>query len=390
MSRRVATAVLIGAVLAGCTTVREVNPPDRKTTSPMPADVREHESGPESPIAYGFQVPRGAAQIGPLIRYRSDRLINAYQPQLDAAQARRDADQQRRRDDAEANGTPLPPPTPTPTTAPTNDTFRLLDNPPRPDTTISLMRVNGKPTTVVRAMLAQIDVILPKAGIARSNVRKYCKSQDRRIVSCHLRAKGVARNGRRLAVTLAVDPGDIKTRTSPPATNQHPVMYLRVEYIGDPRDGQVNRRHDSDISVPKSVRRRDLSGLIWPRMDIDAKGSTPLLNGWRAPLGSDILLSGYHPAFVVLATTKALDASNIAAKFATSIQAEPKIDVVEDLNEITTTYTSVGPLGERALASYILSARGYYAVLFYWPPPTPVPVPVPVPVQPVASVQPAN
>ena len=47
---------------------------------------------------------------------------------------------------------------------------------------------------------------------------------------------------------------------------------------------------------------------------------------------------------------------------------EPAKDVVEDLNEITTTYIAKGKNGEVALASYVLSARGYYAMLFYTPP----------------------
>jgi hypothetical protein len=235
------------------------------------------------------------------------------------------------------------------------------------------MRVTGEPTDVVRAMLAQIDVILPKAGIVRSDISKYCKATNRRVTSCHLRVTGTTRNGRKLTVTMTVDPGDIETRTSAPASNRNPVMYLRVAYVGDPRAGQANRRHDSDVNVPVGVRRPDTSGLIWPGMDLDAKPSSRLLNGWRRPLGSEILLSAFKPAFVVVSTAKALDASSIAEKFATSVQDEPKVDVVEDLNEITTTYTAVGPNGERGLASYVLSARGNYAVLFWIPAPGPGP-----------------
>jgi len=393
MGRRFISAVgltpLIVAVLAGCAPTA-VAPNPTKTSAASPdtgtvTDFSEHESGPESPIAYGFQVPRGASQIGPLVRYRSTRLLQAYKPELDAAQAQKDASEQRRRDEAEAAGRPLPTPTPTPTTAPSKDTFYLLDDPPKPDTTISLMRVNGSPTAVLRAMLAQIDVILPKTGIVRTDIGRYCAAEDRRITSCSVNVKGKTRNGRALAVSLAVDPGDATTRTGAPATNQRPVMFFRVAYIGDPRDGQMNRQHDSDVTVPTGVKTRDKSGLIWPRMDEDAKLTSDLLNGWRAPTGSELLLSAYHPAFVVLTTTRAFDSSNAAAKFAESVQEEPPVDVVEDLNEIVTTYTATNPDGTRAMASYILSARGYYAVLFFDPPeidpdatatPTQTPTPV--------------
>jgi hypothetical protein len=395
MGRRVTgvaalASILLISVLAGCAP-RAATPqptPTADTASPEAADTTDgtaHESGPESPIAYGFQVPRGASQVGPLVRYRSERLIRAYQTELEAAQARRDADTQRRRDEAEARGTPPPVPTPTPSAAPTSDTFRLLSDPPKPDVTVSLMRINGSPTTVVRAMLAQIDVILPKAGIARSDISRYCDAKARRIAGCYLRTTGTTQNGRRLTVTLRVDPGDVETRTSPPASNKKPVMYLRVAYVGDPRAGQANRRHDSDVDVPVGVRRRDTSGLIWPGMDLDAQPTSRLLNGWRRPLGAKLLLSAYKPAFVVVSTTKALDASSIAEKFATSIQEEPKVDVVEDLNEITTTYTAVGPNGERGLASYVLSARGYYAVLFWIPAPEPDPSASASPVVPLAN-----
>ena len=103
--------ILLVTLLAGC--APRVVPPQPTPTTPVSpeasesadvTDVTEHESGPESPIAYGFQVPRGASQVGPLVRYRSDRLLRAYQTELETAQARRDADWQRRCDEREARG----------------------------------------------------------------------------------------------------------------------------------------------------------------------------------------------------------------------------------------------------------------------------------------------
>jgi hypothetical protein len=371
--RRAATAVAAAVLVvlpAGCEQAPGGLSPDPSETSdrPAPTDVSEHESGPESPIAYSLQVPRGATQVGPLMRYRSERLIEAYKPELDAAQAQRDAEQQRRRTEAEENGTPLPPPTPTPTTEPSDDTFNLLENPPKPDTTVSLMRIDGSPTDVVRAMVAQIDTVLPDAGIKRTDITTYCDEENRRITGCRLDVEGTTANDRELEVTLTVDPGDLETRTAPPATNQNPVMMLKVEYVGDPRRGQLNRRGDGDVDVPREVETPDRSGLIWPRMDEDAPLSTPLLNDWTAPLGSTVLLSGFEPGFVATATTKALDADRIASEFAETVAKEPAKDVVEDLNEITTTYIARGKNGEEALASYVLSARGYYAMLLYTPP----------------------
>lgn len=363
-------AVVLAMVLAGCEQAGGGLSPDPSRTSdrPAPSDVSEHESGPESPIAFGLQVPRGATQLGPLIRYRSDRLIEAYKPELDAAQAQRDAEQQRRRTEAEQNGTPLPPPTPTPSTEPSNDTFDLLENPPKPDTTISLMRIDGPPTDVVRAMAAQIDVVLPDAGIKRTDISTFCDAENRRITGCRIEVEGQTARKRDLKITLTVDPGDLRTRTSPPGANQNPVMMLKVEYVGDPREGQTNRRGDSDVDVPREVETPDPTDLIWPRMDEDAPIATPLLNDWIAPLDATLLLSGFEPRFAAVATAKALDADRIAAEFAETVSEEPAKDVVEDLNEITTTYIAKGRNGEVALASYVLSARGYYAMLVHTPP----------------------
>lgn len=374
-------SVAVGA-LGACGSIPERPAPGPSTTTASPSDagetanVREHENGPESPIAYGFRVPAGASQVGPLIRSRSQRLLEAYRPELEAAEARRDAEAMRRLDEKEAQGSPVPPQQPTaePTEQPTEDTFGRLKAPPKPDTTISVMRIDGQPTDVVRAMLAQIDVILPKAGIVRTDIGKYCESQRRRVVSCHVEAAGRTPAGRAIDVTMHVDPGNFRTRTSPPATNQQPVMYLRVAYIGDPREGQANRRGDSNIEVPAGVKGPDRRHLIWPKMDLDAPRSSRLLNGWRAPLKTaDLLLSGYAPAFAVLSATKAADASAMARQFALGINKNAAVDVVEDLNEITTTYTATAPDGGVATASYILSARGYYVVLFYEPPPAPAP-----------------
>lgn len=379
MGRRAAAtstlaSMLVLAVLTGCGPRTPATQPTVEPSSPAPSpnsSLNEDESGPDSPIAYGFRVPRGASQVGPLVRYRSAKLKYAYQPELDAAQARKDADEQRKWDNSKNKGTPRPVSNPTATPAPTRDTFRLLGEPPKPDVTVSLMRINGNPTTVVRAMLAQIDVILPKAGIVRNDISRYCEAVETRITSCRLSARGTTHNGRRLQVTFAVDPGDLQTRTSPPGAHRKPVMYLRIAYIGNPRDGQANRRFDSNVDVPAGVASSDTSGLIWPGMDLDATRSTRLLNDWRAPREADLLLSAFRPSFAVVSTDKALDASAIAQQYAESVQAEPTVDVVEDLNEVTTTYTAVAPNGDRAIASYVLSARGYYAVLFWNPAPTP-------------------
>src|SRR4029079_15373563 len=74
MGRRVTGAralapLLFVTLLIGCAP-RTATPLPTQASSASPdaveaTDVTEHESGPESPIAYGFQVPRAASQVGP-------------------------------------------------------------------------------------------------------------------------------------------------------------------------------------------------------------------------------------------------------------------------------------------------------------------------------------
>jgi hypothetical protein len=345
--------------------------PSAAATAAKEADLSEHESGPESPIAYGLFVPAGATQLGPLFRYRSSRLIAAYRPELAAAQAQRDAEAADKLAEDLADGTPAPSPTPTPTTRPSPDSFKIIENPPRPDTSISLMRIDGDPSDVVRRMLAQMDAAVPDAGLVLDDLSKYCTAQDRRITSCLAVARGMTEGNREIRVTMQVDAGQLATRTAPPAAMTRPVMQVTTEYVGDARTGQLGRETGSLDDIPEIRPEDEKSGLIWPKMDLDADNTTSLLNGWVAPPAATLLVSGYTPAFVAMTTTKAEEADQIAEQYVTSVAAGRTItkDVAEDLNSVSTMYAVRTRDGAVARAVYILSARGNYTALFYTPPP---------------------
>lgn len=358
-------------VLAACESGAGTDPtqPISTVTTTKAPDVAEHESGPESPLTYGMQVPRGATQLGPLIRYRSARLIAAYDPELKAAIAQKAAEDKDESDEADREGTPLPSTTPTPDTRPSDDTFELLEDPPKPDSTISLMRIDGKPSTVVRRMLAQIDAVLPDADIGMDNLADYCQATDLRITSCKLAVRGLTADERDIRITMTVDPGDLTTRTSPPSDLTRPVMTLTIEYVGEPRKGQLSRESTDIGKIANVDSDTETSGLIWPKMDLDALPTTKLVNGWTAPPTATILLSGYRPKFVEVTTRRAADADLIAEQFAVTNSANGDYvkDVVEDLNEVSTTYTAIAKDGSIARAVYVLSARGNYTALFYYP-----------------------
>lgn len=374
----VVTVCLLVATLAAC----ESNPgkggtkPSPSVSATEPANVVEHESGPQSPIAYGLQVPRGATQLGPLLRYRSTELIAEYQPELDAAldeaEAKRAVKEAEALAEAQEKGDPPPTPTPTtpttPSTRPSDDTFSLLDNPPRPDTTVSLMRIDGQPTEVVQSLLAQIASLLPDNDIVVDDLSAYCSADHGRIKGCKLNEQGATGSGRELKVNLSIDPGNVSTRTSAPAAQMSPVMSLRVAYVGDPRAGQLGGEPDEVDNVPDKLE-PDVSGLIWPKMDLDSPPTSKLLDGWTIPEGASIVLSGYSPAFAAIATADVREADRISEAWVTSVAGDDVVqkDVVEDLNEISTTYRVTLRDGTQALASNVLSARGSYAMMFYTP-----------------------
>jgi hypothetical protein len=369
---RVAVATLALIALAACdgTSGTDGTTPTAAPSTTAAPNLSDHESGPESPIAYGLFVPAGATQLGPLFRYRSAALIAAYQPELQAIEAQRAADAAAKVADDEANGTPSPTPTPTPTTRPSPDTFKLIgDEAPRPDTSISLMRVDGDPSDVVRRMLAQIDAAIPDADLVLDDLSKYCTSEERRITGCQVVASGATEGKREIRVSLSVDTGNLATRTAPPGALTRPVMQLTVEYVGDPRAGQLGRDTGKLGDIADIEKMPDRSGLIWPKMDLDADLTTPLVNGWIAPPSVTLLLSGYQPQFVAMTAERAVDADQIAEQFALANSRKGAItkDVVEDLNSVSTMYSARAKGGAVARAVYILSARGNYTALFYTP-----------------------
>ncbi|MCW2768951.1 MAG: hypothetical protein JWR27_384 [Aeromicrobium sp.] len=337
-----------------------------------PPDLSEHESGPESPIAYGLFVPEGATQLGPLFRYRSDRLIQAYRPDLEAAEAQSEAVKADKIAQDEANGTPAPSPTPTPTptSRPSDDSFRILEETPRPDTTISLMRIDGSPSDVVRRMLAQVDAALPEADVELDDLSAYCTSTKRRITGCEFSVRGKTEGSRDIRITMRVDPGRLADRTSAPATLGKPVMEVTVQFVGEPRAGQLARETGSLDNIAEIDPQTETSGLIWPKMDEDAPPTTKLVDGWVAPTSTTLILSGFDPQFAMVSTRGAALADQVALAYVTSHSRDGRTskDVAEDLNSVSTTYTARTANGGTARAINIMSARGNYTTLFYTPP----------------------
>lgn len=379
MSKTPRFAALVAAlalVAAGCQSTAGVPDPAQPTASastapPSPtadaADLDPFESGPESPLGYGLQVPDGATQLGPLTRIRSQRLIAAYAPDLQASEAQQAADDraklaERQEDDPAATATP-----PAPDDRPSDDSFALIEDGPLPDTVISVMRIDGEPTLVVGRMLAQLEAMLPEAEVP-TDLASWCESRQKRISGCRLGLSGTTADDRDVRIILTVDPGNVTTRTAPPSALRRPVMTLQLKYVGDPRAGQIERE-SGDIGEVRDVEDEpDSSGLIWPSMDLDATRLTPLVEGFVAPDEATILLSGFDPSFVELTTDKATTADNLARQWVDNrVDSAVAKDVAVELNEVSTTYS--GTKGDTFYrATYVLSARGNYVLLMVYPP----------------------
>lgn len=365
----IAALALVSGLSACESTQSQTKPTSTAITTTAP-DVSTQASGPESPIAYGLQVPEGATQLGPLVRFRSARLIAAYQPELDSALAQKAAEDAAAAAQAAEDGETIPTPTPTPVNRPNDDTFGLLDTIPKPDTTVSVMRVDGNPSDVVIRMISQIAAVLPNSDINTDDLSPYCTSASGRYTACTLNIRGLTDGDRAVQVSLTVDPGNVALRTTPPAAETHPVMTLSIGYGGDPRQGQLGHDSDGIGDLPDGSMTAPDSPLSWPTMDKDAGRTQALLDGtWLVPEGATILLSGFRPQFVALSTEKGRQADLISEEYVRSVADKGVFteDVVEDLNEISTTYTATRKDGRRAFATYVLSARGNYAMLFYLP-----------------------
>lgn len=358
-----ATAAIL--TLSSCTTDAGVPSADRTT---VPPEIDSHESGPASPIAYGLSVPAGATQLGPLVRYRSERLIAAYKPELDAVRAEQALEEAEEAEEQGTEATETPTPTPTINNRPEGDFFEDLEDPPKPDTFVSLMRIDGKPTLVVRRLLAELSVLLPESGIVTDDLSAYCKARDRRVIGCALDVSGTTPGGRDLRVRVSVDPGEVSTRTGNFASLERPVMRLDVAYVGDPRAGQEDRTPEDLDNPPQVEDTTEKTDWIWPKMDEDASADEPVIDDFSPPSSATVLLSGQRPPFATMTTLRASIATEVAENFTSErIEGTVQRDVMADLNEVVISTWGTRADGREVRTVHTLSARGNYLSLFLDP-----------------------
>ncbi|NLC97556.1 MAG: hypothetical protein GX678_00545 [Actinomycetales bacterium] len=365
------SSIAVAVSLTACTP--SIAPTAKDEAPNTTEEIERHESAPASPIAFGISVPHGAVQLGPLVRWRSAELIKTYRVDLAAIEAEEEAVRLREIEEKQAEDPEWVPPTPTPSTnsggTSRRDTFSKLEDTPRADTYVSLMRITGKPTLVVRTVLAQLSVLLPDAEIVTDDLSEYCTARNRRVINCELSLTGETPSGRNLKVHLTVDPGDVTERTGRAASRERPVMALYIQEIGDPRESQANRTPERLSSPPDVSLTAEKTDWIWPRMDESASSNGPVIGGWAPPASATILLTGKVPEFATMTTYRTSIANEISQRFVASqlTQVEPVIDTVADLNETLESTYGTNPKGEQVRSVRIASARGNFVSLFILP-----------------------
>ena len=330
-----------------------------------------HESAVDSPLEFGFTVPRGASQIGPLLRFRSRALLEEFQPDLAQAQLIDDTElAETSLEKALARSEPVSESSTKPYLEPLADSFALLENPPTPDVMYAFLRVDGDATTVFQNMLTQIREILPRTEVHPNLWSDYCTVENTVIQHCSVSTKGMASNGHELNVQLKVFPGDVSNKVAPAGAKLRPVMTLRVAYAGEPRAEQVDSGSFERTELPPGPSPEPQT-LSWPLMKSDAPATDPLLDGeFIAPKDTTILLSGSFPNFVVLLSNQAKSLEYIAKEWVSrySDAGEVERDVIENLNEFSTIYLAKSSKpGLVARAALVQSARGNYLVMSYLP-----------------------
>lgn len=383
IARALAFGTATATLLAGCTTASggDGDGP-AETQNPAAAEIPEHETTAGSPIGYGMSVPDGATQLGPLVRKRSARLIATYQDQL--AEARQKAAQEEARKRFE-EGIDETTPTPTPSPSPSQDTFDELDESPEPDITTALLRVDDKPAEVFESMLAELDELLPDNAIEPSRWSQFCEADNLVYTGCSVTQEGRTTEGDNIKVVVSVDPGNTETLVAPPASDKRPIMTVTAQNTDNPAQGLQDPEDPEDpdsessatptpsVTPAPPTQLPEVEGTF-PQMETatPAKADASLLNSsWKVRDDVTLLLSGYRPGFAIFVADRNTNADAVARSYvlAFSDKGAPTQDIVEDRNEISTTYAArSSKRGLVATATYVQSGRGNYVALFYTPP----------------------
>ncbi len=384
-----ATAVAVG--LSGCSPLTPSPPdPTESTHAGLKVDVGQHETFAGTPIAFSLTVPEGTTQLGPLVRRRSTTLLAAYAPVLVEAQRRAaiEAAAEAAEHPEETTPTPTEPPNP----LPTDDTFSLLEEAPEPDTTTSLLRVDGDPGEAFSEVIGQVATLVPELQLDPEEWSRFCTVTNDLYSGCDLDVTGRTTEDLGVRVIATVDPGNMRTKQSPAGSQGKPVMTVTVIQTDPPDMRPVWEALDESTDTPGEGERPEVPEPTpvpatttplpaapaveakWPEFPVSrpvTTGGTLGTDRWTLREDSALLLSGDHPLFDSLLVERGVNADAVARSYvlAYSTAGAPTQDVIEDRTEISTTYRAVTPKGGPTVsATFTQAGRGNYIALFFTPP----------------------
>ncbi|MDN5855626.1 MAG: hypothetical protein L0K86_22860 [Actinomycetia bacterium] len=415
--KRVTGGLVMCALLAGaiaCTSEDPTpDPPPSKSIAVDPDDIVKHEAAAGAPISFGIDVPDGAVQVGPLVRQRRAEVADV----IGGIPRRAEAFENDGPDDKSGPETRDP------------------EEPTPPDFTTAMLRIDGDPSEVVQAMLAELADSLAGSDIDAEHWRRYCTVADGVYTGCRLHTRGKTDDDEHVAVEFTVDPGNAATKTAPAGSLLRPVMVLTLERIEppeedgdqpalDPVDAQASeaqaaidareaeerakaaaaekkaekgkknadsgkgRADDASDADPdqNAEETSDEEADSDDAEDSDKGGTEPkwptMKREWPATTGdwilspkckvgpkTEVILSSSMPQVAMIAVKPGGDADQIARRFVRAFADEattPKLDEVEDRNELSVTYTPRNDgSGPSVAVTTVATGRGNYIELLF-------------------------
>lgn len=385
----VCLSMLVALVLSACDGSDPAPADSTSASSPPPrGSVGQHEVLSGSPISFGLSVPGGATQLGPLVRRRSAGLVATYRELLAKAERLDAIKRQQAALAAAADGKTVSTPTPTPSALPSRDSYTLLDAAPPPDLTTSMMRVDGSPDRVFQAVLEQVARSIPSLLLEPARWSQYCAATDGFYTGCTATFSGRTTDDKGVRIAVTLDPGDAATSTAPAGSDLRPVMTVTT-YATDPPDTSKALADTAPTTQPPSEATPSVPATSntpgppapqgpevaarWPTMTTErpsAPGDPILTSRWLMRDDETLLLSGDRPAFALVVIKRTTNADAVARSYVLpfSTAGRPRQDILEDRNEISTTYTAARRPGDPVVsATYVQSGRGNYVALSYRP-----------------------
>lgn len=411
--KRVAGGLVMCALLAGgiaCTSEDpSADPPPSKHVAVDPDDVVKHEAASGAPISYGIDVPDGAVQVGPLVRQRRAEVAEVIGDIPRRAEAfENDGPKDRSEPETRDPEEPTPPDF-------TTAMLRIDDDPSEvvqamlaelsdslagsnidaehwrkyctvADGTYTGCRLHTRGKTDDDEHVAVEFTVDPgnsatKTAPAGSLLRPVMVLTLERIEPPEGKAHDPV-NAQAREEQAAIDAREAEERAKAAATKKRAKNGKqrggsgngRADQADNPNPGQDADETSGEKNDPEGSDDADKSGSepTWPTMKREwpAKaGDWILTPKWKVGPKTEVILSSSTPQVAMLAVKDGADTDRIARRFVRVFADEattPKLDEVEDRNELSVTYTPRNDgSGPSVAVTTVATGRGNYIELLF-------------------------